>query len=227
MTSRHHRTELVSKMNELSEQEPAATSLSPEEVYAERDRVLGQVKNIYQNLEKSAHPMLAMKIEKEAEAIVGIIAAIASLKRGEFQSAGHLVIEGMFANMYSGRFDSNVPQELYKRILDNIYALETHFPEISDHLYIELIQWIEHEGLDVQGVVRESPQLELFARLTLFGKVYRDNRSLNKILVDLQSVKSEFIIIGGMAMIMNLPQGGRTTRVNTPIPSFSILTIAN
>lgn len=120
-----------------------------------------------------------------------------------------------------------MPQELCKEILDKIYALETHFPDISDNLYVELIQWIERERLDVQGVVRESPQLELFARLTLSSKVYRDNRTLNKILVDLQSAKSEFIIIGGMAMIMNLPQGGRTTRVNTPIRSLLILTIAN
>lgn len=83
-------------MNEPSEQDPGATSLSPEEVYAERDRVLGQVKNIYQNLEKPTHPTPATKIEKEAEAIVGIIAAIASLKRSEFQPPGHLAIEGMF-----------------------------------------------------------------------------------------------------------------------------------
>lgn len=90
----------MTKMNDLSDQEPANTCLSPEEVYAERDRVLGQVKNIYQNLEKSTHRMLKMKIENEADEIVRIIATIARLKHGEFQSAGNLVVEGIVPRIY-------------------------------------------------------------------------------------------------------------------------------
>lgn len=120
-----------------------------------------------------------------------------------------------------------MPEGMCKQILDDIYALETHFPQISDNLYVQLVQVIERKGLSVQGVVRESPHPELFARLTFSGKLYRDNRSLNKILVHLQSAKSEFIIIGGMAMIMNLPQGGRKTRVNTPTLRLFIRTITN
>lgn len=87
-------------MNDLSNQEPANTCLSPEEVYAERDRVLGQVNNIYQNLEKSTHPMLKTKIENEAYEIVRIIATIVRLELGQFQSAGNLGIEGIVPRIY-------------------------------------------------------------------------------------------------------------------------------
>lgn len=58
------------------------------------------MKNIYQNLEKSTHPMLKLRIENEADEIVRIIAAIVSLKLGEFQSAGELVIEGIVPQIY-------------------------------------------------------------------------------------------------------------------------------
>lgn len=88
-------------MAEQGVQEPALSRISPEDVFTERDRILGQIKNIYQNIEKTTHPMLIQQIEDEADFIVNMMVRLERLTGGKFRSDDTAVIQGKVSQTYT------------------------------------------------------------------------------------------------------------------------------
>lgn len=153
-------------MNEPSHQERTIVPPSPEFVYTERDRIIGQIKHIYKNVEREIHPILSQMIEAEADRIINIMTRLESLKLLECCPASTADCKGNVSqNISPSRSITERPQGNCEQILADIYSLDGHFPEISDYLFVQLVRWVECEGLNLQGLVREYRHLELVLTL--------------------------------------------------------------
>lgn len=87
-----------------------------------------------------------------------------------------------------------------------------------DDLYRRLTFFMAYRGIKIASVVGGDRHQVFGVALTRNLKTYTGDQSFNKILFQLQSAETDSIVIGGIAIVMNLPNRGRIMLVKTHPP---------